>query len=283
MIVVACITFGHEPTDIEECLAPALGLAKLDSNIRVIAIDDCSGVANQPAGIDYFVTPTRRGFPAVVQYIVEDLFPACTRLVLINPDALLDDGLRDLMQASETVAVPTIEEHGRLHNVRRTTTALREFRNLLLGEARSNWPVTPRDVDFVLQCPPFAPSGAVISIDAEALRRVPLDADLFWLEFSDWVLSRNARGQETTLRITPHISVHVGASTSVSYPLSVASSQARAKVIFVKRYGSILVRSALPLAVASKALRYGVKHRSVRDAYFVFQAAFDRVDWKVPS
>lgn len=283
MIVVACITFGHNSSDISTCLAPALAMAKNKSDFAVISVDDNSGVDNAAAGIRHYVTPTRRGFPAVVQYIVEELYPDCARLVLINPDAHIDKGLRALLAATEVVAVPTIESDGRLANVRNITTPHRELRNLLFGEAKTNFPLATQGSDLIVPCPPYAPSGAVISIDASALRETPLDQDLFWLEFSDWILRRSSVGLETSLRVIPEQSDHLGASTSVSYPRSVAASQARAKVHLIRRYGTKLSRMLVPVAVASKALRFGVKRRSLRDALFVYRAAIDRVDWKVTS
>lgn len=283
MIVVACITFGHDRSDIEACLSSARELAEVDSRLTVISVDDHSGRANGSLEIIHHVTPSRRGFPAVVQYIVEDLYPNCTRLILVNPDACVGAALKPLLEAKETVAVPSIGDHGFLHNVRLTTTAGKEFRNLLFGESRSGWPLQEVEETRVVSCPPFAPSGAVISVDAQALRAVPLDANLFWLEFSDWTRRRQQRGLDTTLRILPERSEHTGASTSVKYPLSVASSQARAKVHFIRRYGRSSLRVLLPIAVLSKAVRFGISRRNILAAVFLFRAAFDAVDWRVSS
>ncbi|WP_457101796.1 hypothetical protein [Microbacterium sp. P5_E9] len=285
MIAIACITFGHTTEDVERCLSTALALSENDPRMRVITVDDSSGSAPQPRMIPGFTTPSRRGFAATVQYIVEVIAPDCERLVLVNPDAEADvETLVALAASTDVVTVPTIistTDRAFMENVRPSTTGSREIRNLLFGERRRAFILKPASTEQRVNCPPFAPSGAIISVDAHALRRTPLRAEMFWLEFSDWVLRRNAEGLTTELCVLPNESRHVGASTSVKYPMSVAASQARAKVCFIRDYGSWTARTFAPVAVLSRSLRFAARRRSISSGVFVFQAAMGWKSWMV--
>lgn len=285
MIAVACITFGHSPQDVEACLASALLLATENDEFQVLTLDDCSGARPCPPGIPSYDTPSRRGFPGAVQYLIDELAPGCSRLILINPDATVEaDTLELLARSTCDVAVPTIRSRsrtGKVENVRFATTAMREVANLLFGERVPEYPVSARDTPRTFTCPPFAPSGAVISIDAQMLRETPLDPSMFWLEFSDWVRRRESEGRRTTLEVVAGEATHSGASTSVKFPVSVAASQARAKVAFIRSYGGLGARMLVVPAVTSRALRFALRKRSLSNGLFILRAALGRVSWKV--
>jgi hypothetical protein len=283
MKIVACITFGHEADEVRRSLAPALELAAREDDVEVVVIDDSSGRGPQLSQATCLSTPRRMGFPAVVQFLIESVYPEATRLVLVNPDATVGDSLPPLLESQALLAIPTIDHDGRIENVRLATTPWREVRNLLLGEAKVRYPITSTGRRQDVSCPPFAPSGAVISIDANALRSAPLRSEFFWLEFSDWVLRRARMGAPTTLEVLPNRADHLGASTAVKYPLSVAASQARAKVAFVREYGSASSRAVLPIAVLSRGVRFALKRRSTKAGVFLLRAAYNMVDWRVPA
>lgn len=280
MIIVLCITFGHDPSDVEAALESAIFVSRRRDDLRVIAVDDCSGRTPLVSGVESFSTPSRRGFPAVVHYVIDELFPECSRVVLINPDASLrENDLLRLMDSGADVAVPTIVgSDSTVSNVRQVTTAAWELKNLAFGERYRGARIPISSGDQVIQSPPYAPSGAVIAIDATLLRRVPLRPEFFWLEFSDWV-----QRQPTPLEIVVQSGTaeHVGASTSVKYPWSVAASQARAKFQYVQQYGTPFLRAALIPALCVKAVRFAIKQRSLRAAVYLMRGATGHRDWRI--
>lgn len=280
MIIVACITFGHNSEDIARALAPAIAEQEADNRVRVISVDDASGRNHAAEGVTAHVTPSRRGFPGVVQYIVETLYPESSRLILINPDASLDRrSLRTLIETNSDVAVPRILDAGAaIENVRQVTTAAWELRNLAFGEKYRGRLLSGTDTVGIVACPPYAPSGAVISLNALLLRERPLNPDYFWLEFSEWVLRQPG---SVTLSIEPVEAQHLGGSTSVKYPLSVAASQARAKFLFIRSQGSRLDRICAVPALASRGVRVAIKRRSVFAGVFVLLAGMGLKDWRI--
>lgn len=289
MNLIACITFGHTEAGTHNVLGPAVELAGRRSDVRVVSIDDASGLAPEPgirSGIEFITMPQRSGFPAVVNHLASVIEPSCRRLVLVNPDALADsEALERLLGATSDLAVPAITDpEGHLENLRPVTTSALQLRALMVGERAIS---VPSRVDRSAPCevfaPPFAPQGAVISIGAELIRELPLDPTMFWLEMSDWVLRWKARGKELSLAVTTDVVEHAGASTSASFPVSVAASQARAKVAFVRRYGSRSERLLVPLAVLSRAVRFALLQRSARAGYTVFRAALGSIDWRVAA
>lgn len=281
-ILIACITFGHASADVLRAMAPAISLADRDAEISVIVIDDCSGKPPILSGIKTLEMKTRVGFPAVVNQILESTYPEISRLVLINPDALIEQAaLKALIYDPGELVVPTIANGLNLENVRPVTRASWEFLNLLFGEKRRFNEMPTSKVNQFLSCPPFAPSGAVVAIDAQVLRETPLRPEMFWLEFSDLLLRRELMGLNTKLTVLPDLAEHLGASTSLSFPLSVAASQMRAKVSYIRSYGNVVLRALLPLAVFSKAMRVGIKLKSFTVVAFAFKAAFDVEDWRV--
>lgn len=284
MIVVAVITFGHDSADIETSLRSAVELAQAREDLVVISVDDKSGYRASAQNVESFEVPSRMGFPGVVEYIYRELFPEARRLILINPDAVVDNQLlTQLVETDATIALPSIGDRQGLINVRPVTTARAEFLNLLIGERRRFQPLKVSKSEMVLNAPPYAPSGAVISIEVNALHEVALDPDFFWLEFSDWVLRRASFGLATQIKVLPRAATHTGASTSISFPLSVAASQARAKVLFIFRYGNWAQRVLTPIALFSRALRFGLKQRSLKSGLFVFEAGRGRRDWRVAA
>lgn len=287
MNLIACITFGHGESGTAEVLAPAVALAAQRGDIRVVAIDDASGLSPEPGlrhGIEFMAMPERSGFPAVVNYLATVVAPTCERLVLINPDALAGtDALEHLIESTSDLAVPAIhDDAGRLENLRPVTTGALQLRALLTGEGSIAQPSqVDRTAPCVVSAPPFAPQGAVISIAAQLIRDVPLDPVMFWIEMSDWVLRCQQEGRELSLAVTTDIVEHVGASTAASFPVSVAASQARAKVAFVRRYGTPVQRLLVPLAALSRACRFALLQRSPGAGLTVFRASLGWRDWRV--
>jgi len=231
-------------------------------------------------GVESFSMPDRRGFPAVVQYIVEELYPECDRLVLVNPDALVSEqGLIEILATEADLVIPSIvSPDGTLENIREVTRPSWEILNLAFGEKYRGDRIPFREDGRIVVCPPYAPSGAVIAIKVELLKQLPLRSDFFWLEFSDWI----RRHQEAvSLRIVPTLVKHTGASTSVKYPISVAASQVRAKVGFVREYGGPLQKVIVVPALWMRAIRFGVRRRSVSAALRVGLSGMGLRDWRV--
>lgn len=284
MKLIACITFGHEQGDIRDALRSAVELALTRSDLTVVAIDDCSGTANYSIpGVEFHRTPARVGFPGVVNYLVSELYPDADRLVLVNPDAAIDvKSLSHLVDSKNAVEVPQIlNSDGFVENVRAVTNAGDQFRNLLFGERHSELPVRGSADLRTYDCPPFAASGAIVGLDAQQLRVVPLRAEFFWLEMSDWVLRSSLNGLRISLTVNADRAQHSGASTSVSYPVSVAASQMFAKATFIRTYGGALTSAFLPIAMAAKSIRFGIMRRSLRDALFVYQCGLGNANWRV--
>lgn len=289
MNLIACITFGHAEVGTAEVLRPAVELAARRADVRVVSIDDASGLSPESGtrhGIEFMAMAERSGFPAVVNHLASVVEPSCERLVLVNPDALADvDALERLLDADSDLAVPAIHnDNGELENLRPVTTGAMQLRALMLGESAI---ASPSRVDqsapCVVSAPPFAPQGAVISIAAHLIRELPLDPVMFWLEMSDWVLRWQARGKALSLSVTTDVVEHVGASTSASFPISVAASQARAKVAFVRRYGSRVQRLIVPAGVVSRACRFALIQRSPHAGWTVFRSALGWTDWRIAS
>jgi hypothetical protein len=289
VIVVACITFGHTGADVELALGPAVRLAGERSDVRVLTVDDASGAipALTRPEIGQFVMTARSGFPGVVNHIVAELAPAARRLILVNPDARLDDdAMRRLADGTADVEVPRIvDSQGRLSSVRPVLTPGAQLLALLFGQwtdRRCADSLAGGSGEASFASPPFVASGAVISIDAEILRELPLDPGLFWIEMSDWAL-RAAGEQLEILGVLVDCTVeHAGASTSTHYPVSVAASQLLSAVTFIRRYGSWWHRVLLPPAVCARVVRIALQHRNVKTARFVAAVACGRRDWRVP-
>lgn len=284
-VLVATISFGHDSNDIEAALRSSVELSGTDDKIRIVCIDDSSGrPPNTVEGIESAVTSHRLGFAGAVNELVERFGHDRDRLILVNPDAKLGkDGIRKLIQIHEPVGIPTITgPSGEIENLRHVTTPAAQLKALMLGERSVKVEtLRTREQDFTLQMPPYCPSGAVISIDIALLRAVPLRPVFFWLELSDWTRRLSNGDGAAVLRVISNKAEHVGASTSVRYPLSVAASQVRAKSAYVREYGSLLHRTALPLGVLLRAIRFGIKQRSFASGLFIAQVALGQKDWRV--
>lgn len=217
--------------------------------------------------------------------LVERLGGSAERLVLINPDAQIDgETLTRLIVSEEAVAVPAIRNaDGEIENVRSVTTATQQIRALLLGE---RYAATPSGIEKnlsngIFPMPPACPSGAVVSIDLKLLRQTPLREEFFWLELSDWTKRVSKVTSPLRLEVLKQEAVHVGASTSVKYPVSVAASQLRAKKAFVKAYGRAWHRLLLPIAMISRSIRFGVKTKSMSNTLFLVLVGLGVKDWRV--
>lgn len=285
MILVATITFGHSAEDVQAALAPFVAARESNQQIAaVVALDDCSGVRPEIlVGIESRETPERMGFAAAVNYLVTDICPEATRLVLVNPDVLMDSrGAQALLDATGPAHIlPVLDEHGALENLRPLLTPRRVLVGLALRERRRRDDL-PRlaAVGGAALCPPLVPAGTVISLDADLIRRVPFSPEMFWIEFSDWTL----RLPETiTVSISPHPVDHAGASTAVNYPLSVAASQLRARYSYVMRHGGRTHRVLLRPALMIRVLRIALKKRDRALIPFLMRAAAGTADWRVSA
>lgn len=288
MHLVACITFGHSTADVERALGSASRLASTRNDLRVVSIDDRSGMPPAPGdltGIEYLEMPTRSGFPAVVNHLCSEVAPDCSKLVLINPDAVIDDSaLSSLIEHSADVAVPSIGDGDVLENVRLATTPAAQLRALMFGErSAARRAAISVQAPAELACPPHAFQGSVVSLRAELLRQLPLDPVMFWLEMSDWLRRWQIDGRQINLFVGSEIAQHAGASSAVSFPLSVAASQARAKAAYIQRYGTTAQRRLLPFALVSRGVRFALKRRSPRAGLFLVAAALGRRDWRVDA
>ena len=279
MTVVACVTFGHDATDIYHALDSAVQLARKRQGIDVIAVDDSSGISYDLSEVHSYSTPRRLGFPATVQYIVEVLYPEADRVVLINPDAQVElDILERLIDHTGDLVVPRIlRPDGTLENVRETTRPSWELKNLAFREHYRGDVLNSATETRTVLCPPYAPSGSVISIAATLLKKTPLRADYFWLEFSDWV---HRQDHPRELTIDGGIAQHTGASTSLKYPLSVASSQARAKYLYIRTYGTRLQRALALPALCCKSGRFAAKRHSLTAGIDLMLCAVGLRDWR---
>lgn len=279
MIVVACITFAHSTEDVMKALLPAIEL-KHRHGLTVVRLDDSSGRAPRTGSeVQDMNTPGRQGYAGAVNHLVKQ-FPLLDRLVLINPDAsLTSDALQLLVTSSAELSAPRVlGRSGDVENVRRLLTPGRLLFGLLLGERVAGKLDRGVPLQSSYSCPPFAPSGSVVSVKGDLLRRWPLTPEMFWLEQSDWL---RRVGRAVTLEIVDGEAQHTGASTSAAYPLSVAGSQLRARWCYVRRYAPAFWLPALFGATGLRCVRFAVSRGSLRDGLFLFQAALGRVSWKV--
>lgn len=286
-LVVATITFGHKAEDVERALRPALDLVESGLEVKVVCIDDSSGCSPlEIRGVDYTTTARRSGYAGAVNELISR-YRQYSRLILINPDAAVPERtLLALANSPAPIAVPTIvNELKMLENVRYVTTAKEQFFALLLREPRS---VSRRAVQAAshvlrLEMPPACPSGAVLAIDTNLLLETPLNEKLFWLEMSDWVRRRSESSTSTNydLTVIPEGATHVGASTSIRYPLSVAASQMVAKTAYVREYGDAILKKLLPIAVMARSLRFALISHSPSDGYFLVKVGLCGNDWRV--
>lgn len=283
--IILCISFGHSSDQIAAALVGAMAHAGDRVETLVVVADDCSGNSPEaPEGAILVETPSRRGFAGVVSFVLEEYSEAHGRLLLINPDAFLEkEAVESLLSDSYGMAVPRVlNSVGNLENIRSATTASEQLFALLFGERATQRSVKSLDSGIMtIECPPFAPSGSVLAVPIEFLRSVPLRAEFFWLEQSDW-LYRYAR-QHGTLEVSvlPITATHTGASTSLRYPVSVAASQLKSKMNFVNEYGNFLLRSLLPLGILLRAVRFGIKTRNFSNAWFLLKVASGAADWRV--
>lgn len=286
MKLIACITFGHSTDEVAAALEGAVAYARATEHCRVVALDDSSGVppAASP-GIEVLSTPTRIGFAGAVNHLVQAVAPSATRLVLINPDtAPSPSTVAKLADSDATVVVPPIlRTDGSLENVRRITTAAVQTRALLFGDRFTRLTRTAPAIGGGVSSPPYAVTGTVVGLDANEVRQHPFEPVLFWLEFSDWLIRLAERNGPSEIPVMGEPVAHTGASTAVSFPLSVAASQGRAKAAFVSRYGHRGLRLLLPLGALSYGLRYALKRRSLRDGIFVMAASLGFADWRVSA
>jgi GT2 family glycosyltransferase len=283
--IVLCISFGHASSQIREALGGATSYAVEDSDTVVVVVDDCSGNApTDLGGVSVLETPSRRGFAGVVTYVVDRYAEAEGRLLLINPDACLSkDAVASLLAVESGIAVPRVlNSTGDLENIRRATTAGEQLRALLFGERFVQRSVESLDPGIEsIECPPFAPSGSVLSVPLEYLRSVPLRSEFFWLEQSDWVYRYANLHGAIEVSVLAAAATHTGASTSLRYPVSVAASQLKSKMNFVIEYGDAPLRLLLPLAVLFRAIRFGVKTRNLSNGWFLVKVALGISDWRV--
>lgn len=283
--IVLCISFGHASAQVKVALAGALSYAKAHSDTLVVVADDCSG--HPPLGVEgatLLETPSRRGYSGVVNYVLDTYPDVSGKVLLINPDACVDfQAVAALLSDSHGIAVPrVINPAGELENIRRATNASEQLRALLFGEGsadRSSRKLTVNSA--IIECPPYAPSGSVLAVPVKYWRSVPLRADFFWLEQSDWVIRFSRMHGPVDVSILPVSVTHTGASTSLRYPLSVAASQLHTKINFITEYGSLRLRALLPLGVVLKAARFAVKTRKISNAWFLLKVAAGVADWRV--
>lgn len=283
--IILCITFGHASAQVRLALQGAVAYASENPDTLVLAVDDCSGNApSDIGGVTVSETPSRRGFAGVVSYVV-GLHPKFSgRLLLINPDAsLAKESVGALLSVESGMAVPRVlDSRGMLENVRRATTGGEQLCALLFGEG-----VTRRSIATLgqetqtVQCPPFAPSGSVLSVPLDYLRSVPLRDEFFWLEQSDWVYRYSQRAGAFEISVLPSVATHTGASTSLRYPVSVAASQLQSKVNFITEYGHAWFRLLIPLAVLLRSIRFSVRTRSLTNGIFLVKVVMGKADWRV--
>lgn len=283
--LILCISFGHESAQIGDALRGAVAYSREYKNAEVLVADDCSGnPPSAPEGVRVLNVPSRRGYAGVVSYVL-DLYPeASGRLLLINPDASLEkDGVALLLEFAGGIAVPRVlNPAGELENVRRATTASEQLLALVFGEQMARKSVQQLSADTaVVDCPPYAPSGSVLSMPLDFLRAVPLRSEFFWLEQSDWIYRYANTNGSVQVSILPITASHTGASTSLRYPVSVAASQLRAKINFVNEYGNLLHRSFLPVGILMKAVRFGLNTRSLWNGMFLLKVGTGVADWRV--
>ena len=284
--IILCISFGHSSSQVYDAMRGALEHSRTHVDTLVVVADDCSG--NPPLNIEGAVlleTPSRRGYSGVVNYVLETYPDVNGRILLINPDACLESmAVSELLSDAHGIAVPRVlNPAGELENIRRATNASEQLRALLFGERSadrtSRMGVTVESGSIV--CPPYAPSGSVLAIPIQHLRSVPLRAEFFWLEQSDWVIRYSRMHGPVEVSVLPVGASHTGASTSLRYPLSVAASQLRTKINFVNEYGGFGLRLLLPLGVVLRAGRFAVKTRKLSNAWFLLRVAAGLADWRV--
>lgn len=283
--IILCISFGHSSNQISDALVGATAYVQDHSDTLLVVADDCSGNAPEVAGGAILVeTPSRRGFAGVVTFILEKYREANGRLLLINPDAGLDkEAVGLLLSDSHGIAVPRVlNSRGDIENIRSATTASEQLSALLFGERTTQRSVKSLSSSTTaIECPPFAPSGSVLAVPIELFRSVPLRAEFFWLEQSDWVYRYAQEHGVVNVTVLPVTATHTGASTSLRYPLSVAASQLKSKINFVVEYGNLPVRLLLPLGVLLRAVRFGIKTRKISNAWFLLKVASGTADWRV--
>jgi hypothetical protein len=283
--IVLCISFGHTSHQVEDALQGAVAYAAENPDTLVLVADDCSGQAPAaPAGAELVQTPSRRGFAGVVSYVLDVHKKANGRLLLINPDAALGkEAVGSLLSQEAGIGVPrVVNSQGQVENIRSATTASEQVRALLFGEGyvRRSVKVLNEDIDSI-ECPPFAPSGSVLAMPIELLRKVPLRAEFFWLEQSDWVYRYSELYGPIRVSIHPFTATHTGASTSLRFPVSVAASQLRSKINFINDYGSFMQRSLLPLGILLRSIRFGLKTRQLANVVFLLRVGLGSADWRV--
>jgi GT2 family glycosyltransferase len=283
--IVLCISFGHTSEQVKQALEGAVQYAAGRQDTVVLVADDCSGQPPvAPPGAVLIETPSRRGFAGVVSYVLDVQKDVDGRLLLINPDAALGkEAVDSLLSQATGIGVPRVlNGQGHLENIRSATTATEQLKALLFGEQAASRSVKMLDESIeIIECPPYAPSGSVLAIPIGLLRAVPLRSDFFWLEQSDWVY-RYARGNgPVRVSIHPFTASHTGASTSLRFPVSVAASQLRSKINFVNDYGNLMHRALLPLGVFLRAVRFGLKTRSLSNSVFLLQVGLGLQDWRV--
>lgn len=286
--LIATITFGHIPNLLETALEGVADAATTNANIDQIIVDDASGRAPEIVhGVRVVTTPVRGGYAATVNWIVKMYGDDYERLVLVNPDASPSkEAVEQLASAKSSLAVPLVENAaGDVENIRTIATGYARVHSLLFSErfsvSSNRSTFADEAVPDNFDSPPFVPAGSVVSFAMSELRELPLDPDMFWIEMSDWVQRRSRRKGPLNVEVMDVRIAHTGASTSVSYPLSVAASQLNADVHYVRRYGNLISRALLPLAVAVRSARYAVKRGSLRGGVFMFRVGAFGQDWRV--
>lgn len=275
MIVITCITFGHPDTDVRQALAGALDYWRAHPEAVVVWIDDASGAPWGPIdGVVAIRRTERGGYCACVSEIVST-YPEASRYVFVNPDASADAAtISELADADADVAVPQVDGTPAL--LPKVVTPAQQLVALAVGEAAAAW-LRRLQPTTALR----APSGAVMSFRGSDLREHPLDDRFFWLEMSEWVLRRASGGSLPSIERLACRAAHIGSSTMVHYPVSVRASQYRAKVCFIRKYGSSVQRALVPIAVLVRAMTMLVRGWGATDVRLVASASLGRSDWRV--
>jgi len=219
-IGIVIVTYNSEP-EIGACLDAALA-----SGADVVVVDNASqdGTIAQAArrGVRLIANSTNRGFAAAVNQGFAAL--TCSYILILNPDAVLLQGLAALRSACDLPGAAGAG--GCLRDargpqvgfmVRRLPTAAALTMEVLL--LNRLWPKNPvnrryrcADLDYSVQCAVEQPAGAFLMLRRDAWREVGGLDERFWpIWFEDVDLCRRLKERNYLLFYVPEaVAEHTG-------------------------------------------------------------------------
>ncbi|WP_207840725.1 glycosyltransferase family 2 protein [Williamsia soli] len=251
-VIVCVITYGHSEQEVRQALASAKSLSDRGLALKLYVIDDSSGRAPRVEFATTLTTHANEGYSAALNFILKDVVQSEKRLVMINPDVVIDEAsLRALCwppQSAAPILVPKIVDADRLENVREIYTTRNALMQLTYGSLSKQKQMLAQlgSGTFPLG-KPWVPAGTVLSLDPRLLDGIVLDPEMFWIEMS--ALARDL-ASDTQFEVLAVSAQHLGNSSKKIASATVEASLLNARCAYVRKYGSVWERRLIPFVVA---------------------------------